>query len=113
MLSNLLIYLLAICIYFLGKSLFKSFAHFLVRLCVCGVLFFFFLLLSSMSSLCNLDIHPSSDIWHANVSSRFLGCLFILLFFFAVRKHFRLLYFHLLSFASVTCALVSDPGATP
>ena len=108
--EQLLIFFLATCMSFVWKNV-RSSPLSILKLDYLGV--FFFLLLSSMSSLCNLDIHPSSDIWHANVSSRFLGCLFIVLFFFAVRKHFRLLYFHLLIFASVTCALVSDPGATP
>ena len=43
------------------------------------IFFFFFLLLSCMSSLCIFDINPLSGIWLRNIFSHTVGCLFTLL----------------------------------
>ena len=81
--EHLFIYLLAICISFLEKHLFKSFDHFLIRL-LGG-----FLLLSCKSSLYILKINPLSDIQFANIFSHSVGCLFTLLMVsFAVQQIF-------------------------
>ena len=54
--------------------------------------FFFFLMFSHMSSVCILEISPLSDIQFANILSRSVGCLFILLMVsFAVQELFCLL----------------------
>lgn len=63
----------AICTASLGKCLFGSFVHFLVRLLV-------FLLLICMSSLNVFDINPLSGIWFASILSlSSFCCLFSLL----------------------------------
>ena len=85
--EHLFVYLLAICISSLEKCLFRSSAHFLIRLSVC-----LFQLLSGMSFLYILNINPLSDIWLANIFSHSVGCLFILLTVsFALQKLFSLL----------------------
>lgn len=60
----------------LEKSLFSSFAHFLIDFLV-----FFFLLLSCLSSLYILNVNLLSDIWFAYIFSHSLGCFFIVLWF--------------------------------
>uniref|UniRef100_A0A9L0T2N9 Uncharacterized protein n=1 Tax=Equus caballus TaxID=9796 RepID=A0A9L0T2N9_HORSE len=90
--------MLAIHISSLEKSLFRSFAHFLIRSLV-------FLLLRCMSSLYSLDISPLSDTWFANIFTQLLGCLFILLMVsFAVQKLFSLMWSHLFIFSFVSLA---------
>uniref|UniRef100_A0A9L0J479 Uncharacterized protein n=1 Tax=Equus asinus TaxID=9793 RepID=A0A9L0J479_EQUAS len=88
--------LLAIHTSSLEKSLFRSFAPFLIGLLV-------FLLLTHMSSLYILDINPLSDIWFADLFSQLLGCLFVLLMVsFAVQKLFGLIESHLFIFSFVS-----------
>ena len=80
----LCICLLASSISSLGKCLFNSFAHFLIRL-FAG--FFLFVAIELQKFLVYLGINFSSDIF-----SCFLVCLFILLIVsFAMQKHFGLI----------------------
>ena len=83
----------------LEKSLFSSFAHFLIGL-------FVFLMLSCISFLYILEINPFSDVSLENMFFHSVGSLFILfLVSFAVQKLFSLMQFHLFTFSCVSFAL--------
>ena len=56
---------------FLETCLFRSFSHFLIR-------FFVFLVLSSMSNVCILEINPLSVVSFVIIFSHSEDCLFIL-----------------------------------
>ena len=83
----------------LEKCLFKSFAHFLIRL-------FVFLEWSRVSSLYILEIRPLSEVSLANMFSYTFDSLFILMLIsFAVQKLFILMRSHLFILSSMSLAL--------
>lgn len=82
------------------KCLFKIFCPLLNQM----AWFFFFLLLSCMTSLYYLDTNSLSHIWFATIFPS-MGCFFILLMIsFALQKPLSLIYSHLFVFAFVAFA---------
>ena len=84
---------------FLEKCLFRSSAHYLIRLLL-------FLILSCTSCLYILEINPLSVTSFANIFSHSVGCLFVLLMVsFAMQKLLGLIRSHLFIFAFISLAL--------
>ena len=83
----------------LEKCLFRSSAHFLIRL-------FVSLILSYMSSLYILEINPLSVDSFANIFSHSEGCIFVLFMVsFAVQKLLNFIRSHLFIFVFISITL--------
>ena len=100
--EHLFVWILANCISFLKKCLFRSSAHFLIGLfCLFGEG-----VLSYMSSLHILEINPLLVALFANIFSQAVGCLFVLFVIsFAVQKLLSLIRLHLFVFVFISIIL--------